>query len=388
MRVVFVTTVFEGVDTGPGIFANYLWRAFRDDPDLEFHVVAPEFSASHPRLHAAGHGSGSLDLYRRVQDKALEVVGMCAGPTILHGNSTHGMSRLAGYGGPLIVQVNDYETATFPAAALALLREAGPRKVLSTAWRYRQESRVLRHASLALCNSEYTARIVSAHYRLNPDRVRVLHKAVDTSHFRRPDRLPPDPAPDRPAGGRMVFVGSDWKRKGLDVLIQATALLVSRYPALSLVVIGPDAYDRELLETVRQSGIEGCVKLVGRAPRDMLAQYLWHSDFFVLPSRREALGVAVLEGMAAGLPVIATAVGGIPEILRDGSEGRLVPADHVEALSGAIGEVLSDADRRLRMRSAAVLRAEEFSVRTMTARLKACYADVLQPAGRSADNSR
>ena len=91
--VVFVTTVFEGVDTGPGIYAHYLWRAFRDDPEVEFHVVAPEFAERHPRLHAAGTGTGSLDLYRRVQDKAMEVAAAEARRTILHGNSTHGMGR-------------------------------------------------------------------------------------------------------------------------------------------------------------------------------------------------------------------------------------------------------------------------------------------------------
>jgi glycosyltransferase involved in cell wall biosynthesis len=262
---------------------------------------------------------------------------------------------------------------------MALLREAGPRKVLSSAWRYRQESRVLRRASLALCNSEYTADIVGAHYRLGADRVRVLHKAVDTRDLGRPERLPPDPAPDRPAGGRMVFVGTDWKRKGLDVLIQATARLAARDPALSLVVIGPDASDPELFAAIRQAGIERCVKLVGRAPRELLARYLWHSDLFVLPSRREALGVAVLEGMAASLPVVATTVGGIPEIVRDGSEGRLVPADHVEALSGAIEELLGDTDLRLRMRSAAVRRAEEFGLDAMISRLRASYASVLYP---------
>jgi hypothetical protein len=69
VRVVFVTTVFEGTDTGPGTYARYLWRAFRDDPDLEFHLVAPEVAETHPRLHASGKGSGPLALYRRVQER-------------------------------------------------------------------------------------------------------------------------------------------------------------------------------------------------------------------------------------------------------------------------------------------------------------------------------
>jgi glycosyltransferase involved in cell wall biosynthesis len=105
----------------------------------------------------------------------------------------------------------------------------------------------------------------------------------------------------------------------------------------------------------------------------MVAHHLWHSDVFVLPSRREALGVAALEAMAAGLPVVATAVGGIPEMVRSGREGVLVPADHPNELAAALVRLLMDSDTRVRMAAAAKQRAEEFSVRVMTQSLRKTY---------------
>jgi glycosyltransferase involved in cell wall biosynthesis len=387
IRVVFVTTVFEGVDTGPGIFAHYLWRAFRDDPDVEFHVVAPEIAEIHPRLHSTGNGDGSLDLYRRVQDRAMEVAIAAPGTTILHGNSTHCMGRLIDYPGPLVTQVNDYETATFPSSAARIAYELGLRKMLSTAWRYREERRVLRRADMALCNSTYTASVIGRRYGLPGSALRVVHKAVDTTAFRRPETLPADPAPERPRGSRLVFVGAEWQRKGLDTLLQAIASLTDVAPDVSLAVIGPDRDDASLASLIRSLDLLDRVTVVGKASRELLKSHLWHADAFVLPSRREALGVAVLEAMAAGLPVVATAVGGIPEMVRSGVEGVLVRPARAQELSAALEQLLLNPARRALMSQAGLVRAQQFSVDTMVAALRLAYiaaAESRSSAGQKA----
>jgi glycosyltransferase involved in cell wall biosynthesis len=373
-RVVFLTTVFEEVDTGPGIFAHYLWDTFRDSQEFEFHVVAPWFRDQHPRLHAVGDHGGSLALYRRIQRTAL-VVARAPGSSIsiLHGNSTHCMGRLTEFEGPLLTQVNDYETATLPESAWGLWREAGSRKLLSTAWRYKEERRVLRHSNLALCNSEYTAETVKRCYGLPVGTFRVVHKAVDTQAFRRPLDLPDDPIPDAPSGLRLAFVGTDWRRKGLDVLLEAVAALAGTDRPATLVIMGPEANDRDLSALVSAFALQDRVRRVGRVSRDTLRSHLWHSDVFVLPSRREALGVAVLEGMAAGLPVVVTSTGGIPEIVRPGVEGYLVDPGSPVALAEALGRLLDDPEGRAAMAGAALRRAEEFSVATMTRAIRDIY---------------
>jgi glycosyltransferase involved in cell wall biosynthesis len=380
VRVVFVTTVFEDVDTGPGTYARYLWRAFRDDPELEFHLVAPVVAEQHPRLHASGPGSGSLDLYRRVQATALELARTGDTSTILHGNSTHGMGRCVDYPGPLLVQVNDYDVAHFPRRARRILREQGLRRLAGLAWRYGHEERVLRHATLALCNSQYTASVVARAYGLAPDRLQVVYKAVNTEAFARPHALPADPLPDRPRGTRLVYVGADARRKGLDVLLAAVARLAPDVPGLVLSVIGPERDEPWVNGLIVEHGLQATVSLEGRLPREQVAAHLWHSDVFVLPSRREAFGVAVLEAMAAGLPVVATEVGGIPEIVQFGRDGVLVPPEDSAALAAALGLVLSDPARREALATEGVRRARDFSVDTMIRMLRETYFTLARKA--------
>lgn len=379
VKVVFVTTVYDTVETGPGIYARYLWRAFQDDPDVEFHLVAPTIRETHPRLHAAGEGRGSLDLYRRVQAKAREVVGGAATTTVLHGNNTHSMGELVDHLGPLLVQVNDYQTAMVWRNFRDIGVRQGPRRALSLAWRHRQEGKVLQRATLALCNSHYMEGIVRRVYGLRGDQCTTLYKAVDTDRFRRPQVLPPDPAPERPKGSRLLFVGTDWRVKGLDVLLEAVARVALRVPQVTLTVLGPPWTDPALRKLVSAHDLAKRVFLVGRVERSHLAEHLWHTDAFVLPSRREALGVAVLEAMAAGVPVVASRVGGIPEMVRSEADGVLTEPENPVRLAEALFAVLGAPERRTTLSAAGLRRAQDFSLDRMITTLRTLYRSI---AGR------
>jgi glycosyltransferase involved in cell wall biosynthesis len=371
LPVVFVTTVFEGTETGPGTYARYLWNAFRDDPQIEFHLVAPTSSEAHPRIHATGVCGGSLALYRSIEESALDLAGRLGLRTIVHGNSAHGMGRFVRYGGPLIVQVNDYDVASVPGRLVDLFRQRGLRGLASGAWRHWRERRVLKRASVVVCNSDYTAAFVGRAYDLAPERMRVIYKAVETEAFARPGAS--TDAEVRIIGSRLLFVGADWRRKGLDTLLAAMPLVARTVPEIELEVIGPDPADSSLARIVRDLGLEDRVRLLGRMPPGLVATRLWNADVFVLPSRREALGVAVLEAMAAGVAVVSTRVGGIPEIVRNGDEGVLVMPDDVSSLADALGTLLDDPSRRRALRVAGVRRAQQFSVQAMVQEIRSLY---------------
>jgi glycosyltransferase involved in cell wall biosynthesis len=315
-----------------------------------------------------------------MQATALDLARAGTAPVILHGNSTHGMGRCVGYRGPLLVQVNDYDVALFPRRARQILREQGLRPLAGFAWRYGHEERVLHHATLALCNSQYTADVVARAYGLEFDKLRVVYKAVNTEAFARPRVLPADPLPDRPRGARLAYVGADARRKGLDVLLAAMSRLAPSVPGLVLTVIGPEPDDPWVKGLVREHGLEATVCLAGRRTRDQVAAYLWHSNVFVLPSRREAFGVAVLEAMAAGLPVVATAVGGISEIVQFGRDGVLVPPDDPVALAESLGQLVVDPARREWLARAGMRRAQDFSVDAMVGALRETYFAVAHDA--------
>ena len=382
LRVVFSSTVFEEVETGPGIYAQYLWDAFRDDPDIEFHVVAPFFKQAHPRLHPAAEAtSGSI--YHRVAHVCRQIIGDQAGRTTLHGNAAHAMGEFTRYPGPWLAQVNDYEAAEVYCRPFAIMRQHGPRRILSMVWRHHQEARVVRSATRIVSNSDFTRSRILDIYHADPQRVVTIHKAVDTSVFQRPSSLPADPFPDRPAGARLVFVGADWQRKGLAELVSALGIVAKSFPNVNLVVGGPSDHASlgEIARLAAAAGAGEHLLLAGRLSREKLIATYFHSDIFVLPSHCEALGVAILEAMAAGLAVISCPVGGIPEIIRSPAEGVLVPPQDSPALAGAIMSLLRNADERARLAQAGPQRAADFSKSLMVARIKDLYLDLAHAAG-------
>jgi len=382
-RVIFTTTVFDDVQTGPGIYARYLWRAFRDDPDLEFHVVAPAAKEQHPRLHTLGPAAPDRRFSARMNRRALELAGGRQRDTIIHGNMAHVMGEFADYAGPWIAQVNDYEVATLWRHATGTLLRSGPRRLATLLCRRRWEKKLLPAATRVVCNSNATRRCVLEAYHLRPERVVTIYKAVDVSEFRRPSERPADPLPDRPTGTRLVFVGTNWPIKGLDALLRAFPAVAAKFPGVTLAVAGPVVTRRNarMVALAERMGLAGRVLFLGRVDRSALPALLWHSDVFVLPSRMEAFGVAVIEALAAGVPVVAARVGGIPEIVLDPDVGVLYNGQKSGILAQALVELLLDEPRRRRMAVAGPGRAADFSTARMIDGVKKLYLDVALERG-------
>jgi glycosyltransferase involved in cell wall biosynthesis len=380
IRVVFVTTVFEDPTTGPGVYARYLWHAFRDDPAIEFHVVAPSAAEKHPRLHTVGLGNHSIDLYKRIQRKAEELTAGREVETIVHGNACHSMWRFVPYPGQWLAQMNDYYVATLWHNPLQALSISSVRRFTSLAWRHHLESKVVRSASRVVCNSDFTRNMVLQHYEPpRPEHVVTIHKAVDLSAFQRPLVLPPDPFPARPIGARLVFVGSHWQVKGLHHLIDAIAYVVNKIPHVHLTVVGECTLGspRNFIQLAIRSGVSDHILFVGHLNRTLLASTFFHSDIFVLPSLDEALGVAALEAIAAGLPVVASRVGGIPEIVSAECGVLCQPGDPV-GLSKALVQLLQDPAQRIKLSRAGSRRSLCFSVTKMIGAVRNLYMMLLK----------
>ncbi len=378
LRIIFLTTNFEEVTNGPGIFARYLWDAFRDDPEIEFHVVAPNFRQEHPRLHASGQGRSSRDLYNRACRLA-DLLSVSPGPpTILHSNNTYILATLRMFRGPILAQVNDYEVAEVWTHPRQVWRQHGVRRLLSLIWRHHREASLFRRPIHWICNSEYTRRRVLEAYRCDPNRITVIYKAIQAGDFFRSERLPPDPLPGRSRGARLIVVGSNWRLKGVPELLAALALVRRVIPYVHLTVAGPHRpQDLESLRRLsRQNRILEQVSFPGLIDRSQLPVMLWHSDVFVLPTHQEAFGVAIIEAMAAGLPVVASEVGGVPEIIRNSSEGELVKPGDVKGLAEAIVRVLSDEKRRESLARVGPARAADFMVNKMVDKIRCLYLSI------------
>ncbi|HUI98776.1 MAG TPA: glycosyltransferase family 4 protein [Usitatibacter sp.] len=183
--------------------------------------------------------------------------------------------------------------------------------------------------------------------------------------------------------GLVAFAGRCGEGKGLFDLLEAVAALAPRAPHLRLECAGEGDLDA-VLARARALGIAERLVLRGWiAPRerDELLARAW---VFVLPSRAEALPMSVLEAMAAACAVVATAVGGIPDVVRHGVNGLLVPPAEPGALAEALAALLSDPGRAARLgRAARATIAERYTVDRAVERLEQVYGALGIPRGRA-----
>ena len=174
--------------------------------------------------------------------------------------------------------------------------------------------------------------------------------------------------------GTLLFLGRLGKRKGTYDLLDAVAMLRPRYPMLRVVLAG-DGQLEQLATRVRELGLGDCVTIQGWVGGDEKKALLKRAWLYVLPSYNEGLPMSVLEAMAAALPVIATTVGGIPEAVRDGSEGFLVQPGDIRALAEKMASLLADKEMCHEMGKAAWTRAlSTFSTQVVIPRLEGIYA--------------
>ncbi len=161
------------------------------------------------------------------------------------------------------------------------------------------------------------------------------------------------------------LVGRLSREKGVDLFIRAAAQVLVEFPRARFLVIG-EGPDRDKLESlIDDLKIRNNFQILGR--RDDMPSIYASLDLMVSASRQEGLPMAILEGMASKLPLIATAVGAVPTVVLDGRTGVLVPAESVEAISAGILELLRDPARRQRLGVAArQFVEEEFSAERMT----------------------
>lgn len=181
-----------------------------------------------------------------------------------------------------------------------------------------------------------------------------------------------------PDGARLVgSLGSLVPHKGHSVLIEAVAKLSRTHPDLRCVIVGDGELEGRLKSLARDLGVGGVVDFVGFSSD--VRTVVPALDVLVHPSNLDASPNVIKEGMAMGVPVVATNVGGIPEIIVDGKSGLLVPPGDPEAMSCAISLALDDHELRKRLIDGGVARALDFSVERTVEETELLYARLLEP---------
>jgi glycosyltransferase involved in cell wall biosynthesis len=182
----------------------------------------------------------------------------------------------------------------------------------------------------------------------------------------------------------ILFVGDVARDKGVGVLLEAHKLLEDPPPLLLIGrIVDPDALEpafgpERLASAALLAAPIGNVRAVGPQPHEVVLDAFRRSTVTVVPSlMHEAFGLVAIEAMSAGLPVIASNIGGLPDIISDGKNGILVEPGDVEALRAALARVLANSALRSRLRAAAKRRAADFAADVIVPQVEQAYEEVL-----------
>src|SRR5512146_9821 len=227
----------------------------------------------------------------------------------------------------------------------------------------------------AVCVSQAVRELTVNRYHVDPERVRVARNGIPLEALRSAgagarSRVRAELGIE---GGRPVLaiIGRLHPVKGHRALISMLPAIVRSIPRALLLVIG-DGPERAACEALARSlGMSPHVRFLGR--RGDVPRLLAGIDLVLMPSQSEGLGLAAIEALAAARPVIAYAVGGLPEVVEDGLNGRLVPPGDCEAFANAVIDTLRDSGRRFSYARGAATSAQRFGLEAHVRRLIDCY---------------
>ncbi len=221
---------------------------------------------------------------------------------------------------------------------------------------------VLKHADLVLVQNEYMRK--ESEKLAGGLNTAVLPNGVDS--------IPPI----MEKKGFILFVGRLHRVKGVDVLIEAMGKVVES-EAVELRVVGTGDEEEKLKRMVADKEIEDRVSFLGKKTGMELQGLMGQAEILILPSRSEAFPMTIVESLAAGTPVIASNVGGIPEVIRNGKEGILVEPRDPDGLADAIIELMQNPGKRKKMAENARKRAENYLWENIVAGLVQYYEEML-----------
>jgi glycosyltransferase involved in cell wall biosynthesis len=371
VNVLFLTTSWPRQESPiDGIFVREHARAAAELADVR--VVHLERAAGRGLVDLTRVPSEELPVWRaryRRFGKPLSIAGFLIGPLVA-------ARRLERHGWrPTVIHAHSFLSAL---PALVLGRRLGVPVAYTEHWTIflpenpaelmppmRIAARTaLRYADVVLPVSEALGEALR---RLEPRaRVRVVPNVVDEEVFA------PDGLPERQGPQRLLTAGLlDTDRKGVDVLLEAFALLAGRDDVV-LDVVGDGSLRPRYEALAERLGVREAVTFHGLKPKAELAALMREADLFVLASRYENNPCVVLEAMASGLPVVATRVGGVPEVVRPDS-GRLAAPLDPQSFAAAVEDALrSDFDRETIARRT----RESFGRRAIARRLADVYAEL------------
>jgi glycosyltransferase involved in cell wall biosynthesis len=213
---------------------------------------------------------------------------------------------------------------------------------------------ILSQADGVTCVSQNLAQKLNDQLPTDPA-ARVIHNGIDHSFWNVDQEAKREAQREK----NIVSVGALRCVKGHDVLLRSFRRVVNQHPQAKLKILGDGPKRREYESLISKTNLSGYVRLMGWCSKEKVREALKEATIFVFPSRHEGFGIALVEAMATGCPIVATKTGGIPEVV-GGTDAKLVPPASETALAEALIDALNDKEWRRNAGSASAQRAAEF----------------------------
>jgi starch synthase len=374
MRIDLLTREYPPeVYGGAGVHVEYLARDLRRLVDVRVHCMGAPRDEPGVTAYDVPAGLSGANAALRTLGTDLTMVAGCEGTDLVHSHTwyanTAGHVAKLLYGVPHVMSAHSLE----PLRPWKAEQLGGGYALSSWAERTAMEAA----DAVVAVSAGMRDDLLRCYPDVDPDRVHVVHNGIDTQEYQ-PDHgtdvlTAHGIDPDRPS---VVFVGRITRQKGLPHLLRAA---LSLDPDVQLVLCAGSPDTEEILAEVTllveelRRGRDGVVWIEKMLPKPDVIQILTHATVFACPSVYEPMGIVNLEAMACEVPVVATATGGIPEVVADGSTGLLVPVEQMSDGSGTpldasrfemdiaagLVEILEDPDRARAMGQAGRRRAVE-----------------------------
>lgn len=357
MKILFCTNKFTEVTNGPAKFANLLLQINDEYPEHELRILTEDIDKSVFGVYKLELNYPSvlvlLSQFFRIfayHQKAKKIKKTDFDfDVIVYNNAFIGL--LSAYHFPNSVgMINDDNNA------VRSLKSFEFNYIFVKQYIFKQLEKIsVRFHDQIIVNSIFLKQLLTQKYPIGKNKYRLLYKAVEhvslksIQHIFNAEYI------------RVLFVKSDFKRGGLKDLIEALSLTAYNF---DLTVVGPGSENNDLIRSWANEKTNINLRLLGPKPQQVVFSLLSNStDIFCVPSHQEALGVANLEAMVRGVPVISTWVGGIPEVLAEGKNGWLVPPQNPQALAQAFIECITNKKIRNRKIMAGIEASKKFSVK-------------------------